>query len=68
MIKIGTEKLFTQTELLENLAAYLGSGYCHYNTDDIENGAGNFEISAVAATIGESTNFVRGFVTSRREG
>ena len=64
MIKIGNEKLFSQTELLENLAAYLKNetGF------DLRNGACDFEISAVAAIIGESAEFVRGFVTSRREG
>ena len=66
MIKIGNEKLFTMTELLENLAAYLASaGYTDF---EIRNNRCNFEISAVAAIIGESADFVRGFVTSRREG
>lgn len=62
MIKIGNEKLFTMTELLENLAAYLKAT----PIDDIKRGANNFEISAVAAIIGESADFVRGFVTSRK--
>ena len=64
MIKIGNEKLFSQTELLENLAAYLKQ----YTKVDMQNGLGDFEIMAVAAVIGESADFVRGFVTSRREG
>jgi hypothetical protein len=63
MIKIGNEKLFTMTELLENLAAYL----YFETTADLKNGKADFEISAVAHIIGESANFVRGFVTSRRE-
>ena len=63
MIKIGNEKLFTMTELLENLAAYLDS-------PENEDGPGSYrkEIAAMAAVIGESADFVRGFVTSRREG
>jgi len=64
MIKIGNEKLFTMTELLENLVAYLK----HYTREDLKNGNGDFEILAVAAIIGESADFVRGFVTSRMEG
>jgi hypothetical protein len=64
MIKIGTEKLFSQTEILENLAAYLKAT----PIDDIKQGASDFEISAIAATIGESAEFVRGFVTSRKGG
>lgn len=64
MIRIGTDKLFSQTELLENLAAYLSQ----FSNGDIKNGEFDFEISAVAAIIGESADFVRGFVTSRREG
>ena len=64
MIKIGNEKLFTMTELLENLAAYLNPS----PVLDVKNGYGDFEISAVAAIIEESADFVRGFVTSRREG
>ena len=63
MIKIGNEKLFTMTELLENLAAYLNQ----YTKVDIQNGLGEFEIMAIAAAIGESADFVRGFVTSRRD-
>ena len=64
MIKIGNEKLFSQTELLENLSAYLKNetGFA------LRNGACDFEISAIAAVIGESADFVRGFVTSRMEG
>ena len=63
MIKIGTEKLFSMTEVLEGLRAYLKS-----ETDfDILNGEYDFEISAVAATIGESADFVRGFVTAKRD-
>jgi len=64
MIKIGNEKLFSMTELLENLAAYLWD----LSVDDPKHGSSDVEISAVAATIGESAGFVRGFVTSRREG
>jgi hypothetical protein len=64
MIKIGNEKLFTMTEILENLRAYLKTE----TVDDLKDGKADFEISAVAATIGESADFVRGFVTSRREG
>ena len=60
MIKIGNEKLFTMTELLENLAAYL---LLEGTESLIKNGAYDFEISAIAATIGESADFVRGFVT-----
>ena len=63
MIKIGSEKLFTMTELLENLAAYLD-----YPLSEDELECCKREISAVAAIIGESADFVRGFVTSRREG
>jgi hypothetical protein len=59
MIKIGYEKLFSQTELLENLAAYLSQ----FHNGDIKNGEYDFEISAVAVVIGESADFVRGFVT-----
>lgn len=59
MIKIGTEKLFSMTELLENLRAYLKD----YTPEDMKNGAADFEINAVAAIIGESADFVRGFVT-----
>ncbi len=66
MIKIGNEKLFTMTELLENLTAYLR--LTTMTVEDIKTGACDFEISAVAAIIGESADFVRGFVTSRREG
>jgi len=66
MIKIGNEKLFSQTEILENLRAYLkADGITIY---DLERGGSVFEILAVAATIGESADFVRGFVTSRKEG
>jgi len=64
MIKIGDEKLFSQTELLENFLAYLKPTPIL----DIKNGYGEFEISAIAAAIGEPAEFVRGFVTSRREG
>ncbi len=64
MIKIGNEKLFSQTNLLENLATYLKAT----PVDDIKRGVNDFEISAIAAVIGESADFVRGFVTSRREG
>ena len=66
MIKIGNEKLFTSTELLESLATYLRIS--NYPQQDIKNGSFDFEILAVAAVIGESADFVRGFVTSRREG
>jgi hypothetical protein len=61
MIKIGNEKLFSMMELLENLAAYLQAT----PIDDIKQGACDFEISAIAATIGESADFVRGFVARR---
>jgi hypothetical protein len=61
MIKIGNEKLFSQTELLENLAAYLEG----YTPEDPRIDQGIFIIAAI---IGESADFVRGFVTSRREG
>ncbi len=64
MIKIGNEKLFTMTELLENLRIYLG----YASMNDLKRGASDFEISAIAAVIGESMGFVRGFVTSRKEG
>ena len=64
MIKIGNEKLFSQTELLENLAAYL----YYVSPDDLKHGANDFELSAIAAVIGESADFVRGFVTSRKRG
>ena len=63
MIKIGNEKLFTMAELLENLAAYLRTS----KIEDIKKGACDWEISAVAGVIGESADFVQGFVTSRRE-
>ena len=63
MIKIGNEKLFTMTELLENLAAYLQV----VPIEDLKRGRSDFEISAVATIIGESADFVRGFVTSRRD-
>jgi hypothetical protein len=58
MIKIGNEKLFTMTELLENLREYLKTE----TKDDLRAGKCDFEISAVAAVIGESADFVRGFV------
>ena len=65
MIKIGNEKLFTMTELLENLVAYLKD----VPTNEIKiGGMSDFDIYTVAATIGESADFVRGFITSRREG
>ena len=60
MIKIGMDKLFSQTELLQNLREYLAKGS---TSDDIRAGQCDFEISAVAAVIGESADFVRGFVT-----
>ena len=59
MIKIGSEKLFSMTEILENLRAYLKD----VPLNDLKNGRSDFEISAVAAVIGESADFVRGFVT-----
>ena len=68
MIKIGSEKLFTMTELLENLAEHLRSTKIEDIIEDIKNGACDFEISVIAGAIGESVGFVRGFVTSRREG
>ena len=34
----------------------------------MKNGAYDFEISAVAAIIGESADFIRGFITSKTEG
>jgi hypothetical protein len=60
MIKIGNEKLFTMTEILEAAKEYLKGE----SIEDIRDGKCDFEISAVAATIGESPEFVRGFVTS----
>jgi len=62
MIKIGDEKLFTMTELLENLTAYLQE-----TPANLASGNCDFEISAVAVIIGESADVVRGFVTSKRE-
>ena len=59
MIKIGSDKLFSMTELLENLRAYLAKTE---TSDDIRAGKCDFEISAVAEVIGESAAFVRGFV------
>jgi hypothetical protein len=64
MIKIGNEKLFTMTELMENLRTYLLLEGTEFS---MKNGAYDFEISAVAAIIGESVDFVRGFVTSRKD-
>lgn len=61
MIKIGTEKIYTMTEILENLRNYL----MVIPLDDLKNGRSDFEISAVAAAIGETADFVRGFVTNR---
>ena len=63
MIKIGNEKLFTMTELLENLAAYLDLEY----VEEFNKTRTDIDIATIAATIGESADFVRGFVTSRRE-
>lgn len=65
MIKIGNEKLFTMTELLENLRTYLLLEGTEFS---MKNGVYDFEISTVAAIIGESADFVWGFVTSRKEG
>lgn len=65
MIKIGTEKLFSQTEILENLKAYLKM--ISPTTENIKKDECVFEILAVAAVIEESVDFVRGFVTSRRD-
>ena len=65
MIKISNEKLFTMTEVLENLRAYLLLEGTEFS---MKNGAYDFEISAVAAIIGESADFIRGFITSKTEG
>lgn len=59
MIKIGTDKLFSQTEILENLKKYLRTE----TVADLKDGRADFEISAVAAVIGESADFVRGYLT-----
>ena len=61
MIKIGNDKLFSMMEILENLREYL-----QYETkEDIRGGACDFQISAVAVVIGESADFVRGFVANK---
>jgi hypothetical protein len=59
MIKIGYEKLFSQTELLENLKEYLKVEA----VADLKAGKCDFEICAVAVVIGESADFVRGYLT-----
>lgn len=59
MIKIGTDKLFSQTEILETLRDYLKVE----TVADLKAGKCDFEISAVAAVIGESADFVRGYLT-----
>lgn len=65
MIKIGNEKLFTMTELLENFHKHL---FYKGETDwSINNNECYHEINAIAAIIGESADFVRGFVTSKRD-
>ena len=66
MIKIGDEKLFTMTELLENFQKYLDKEL--FSKFDIQNECAELEIRPIAAIIEESADFVRGFVTSRREG
>lgn len=63
MIKIGYEKLFSQTEILENLKKYLRTE----TVADLKAGKCDFEISVVAAVIGESADFVRGFVMANRD-
>ena len=63
MIKIGAEKLFSMTEILENLREYMKNE----SVFDIQNSCYNFEIAAVAALIGEHPDFVRGFVCAGRE-
>jgi hypothetical protein len=66
MIKIGNEKLFSMTELLENFNIHLR---CRGKTNwSIDNNECFHEINSMADIIGESADFVRGFVTSRREG
>ena len=61
MIKIGNDKLFSMTEILENLRTYLKD----VPLRDLKAGRSDFEISAVAATIGETADFVRGFVANK---
>jgi hypothetical protein len=61
MIKIGNEKLFTMTELLENLVEDI-------KTSELDAEVVEIAFITVGNIIGESADFVRGFVTSRREG
>jgi len=63
MIKIGNEKIYSMTEILDNMKQYLSA----VPLSDLKNGRSDFEISAVAATINESADFVRGYVTAGRE-
>jgi len=58
MIKIGYEKLFTQTELLESLKKYLSREL----VEDIDNGKCDFEIEVVAVMLDEKIEFIRGFI------
>ena len=64
MIKIGNEKLFSQTELLENFVAFVA----YSSIEDVKGSYWDYEIQAVAAIIGESADYVRRFLLSRKEG
>jgi len=58
MIQIMNEKLFTMTEILESARLHFRETY----HGDIRNGCIDFELNVIATIIGESLDFVRGYV------
>lgn len=62
MIKIGNDKLFSQSELLEAAREY----FKNETIPDLRNGKCGFEIKAIAAIIGESPEYVIGAITAGR--